>query len=109
MALTGNPTRAQLAQVFTDPRTRLAMEALFEQANDGLPAQVAEALQEAPTAKAEADALLHPEYIVAEPSGTVPNSRKLTGDTGVSIDLTTAAIAKIVVDVIAILGYTPVN
>lgn len=85
----GTPTRQQLAEVFSQPRVRLAMEALFRAANADLPAQIAAVLVMVEEALSEISALRLPEYIVGVPSGLLTNGRVLTGGTDIAVSLAT--------------------
>jgi hypothetical protein len=113
----GNPTRAQIAAVVGgDQRLVLALEALFRQANNLIPADIetleaaiAAALAAAEAAQALANLLKAPEYLVAALSAVLTNERILSGDTGVTVDFSAPGTAVISVDVLAILGYTPVD
>lgn len=48
-------------------------------------------------------------YITASATGGLSADRVLSGGTGVSIDLATAGLAKVLVNVVTALGYTPAN
>lgn len=85
--------RAALAQVFKDSRTLLAFEALQRLAFETNPADIA-ALKAAP-------------YVVESADPELANARVLTGDTGLAVDVGTAGIIKLLLNVIDALGYTP--
>lgn len=48
-------------------------------------------------------------YIVYTASGPLSNERVLLGSTGVSVDLSSPGVARILVNVAAVLGYTPAD
>jgi hypothetical protein len=77
-------------------------------ADDGL-AAAAVADAKAVAAQGNVDALEPIEYVVTALDPATPNARVLTGDTGLTIDTTTPNVVQIILDVIAALGYTPVN
>lgn len=85
--------RAALAQVFKDPRTLLAFEALQRLVIEVQPALIA-AIQAAPFVLTAADAEL-------------TGSAVLAGDTGLTIDLSTPGVVQLLLDVVTALGFTP--
>lgn len=129
--------RNTLAQVFRDPRTLLAFEALLKLANIETPAAVNEALAEAAqaildaaaaqvtadqaisdaaaadaaanAAQADANSLKAPEYVTMTAAAILGNERVLTPTASVTLDTGTAGQVKIVVDVELALGYTPAD
>lgn len=115
-------TRAQLSQVFKDPRILLAFETLQRQVALGIPEEVNQAIDTADNAQIAADnaqfdasnalalgaALQNPSYVTLAPSTTLNNERVLQGATGVTLPVVGGTVT-ITVDVLAILGYTPVN
>lgn len=115
-------TRAQLAQVFKDPRVLLAFEQFQRQVALGIPSDVNHAIDVADNAQIAADdaqfdasnalalgaALQNPSYVTLATSTTLNNERVLQGATGVTLPVVGSTVT-ITVDVLAILGYTPVN
>lgn len=109
------PNRADLASFIKDPKTLIFFEQFVKLAAQVLPVLTTLAQQTAEDAQASADdaiasvsSLQEPQYIVAALAGVLNNERLLTGDTGVSVDFTTAAVAKIIVNVLAILNAAPI-
>lgn len=98
--------RAALSRVFTDPRTLLAFEAFQKAVAQEIPTAVNDAQSAADAAAAAIDGAA---FVVTALSGTLTNERVLSGGTGVTVDMSTADVVRIVVNVLTILGYTPAN
>lgn len=108
--------RGDLARIFTDPRTLVAMEAVLRNSASGVPEAVGEAQQAADNAQTAADnAQTAVNGVAGAPIVTfaattdLTNERVLIGGTGVSLDISAADLIKIVVNVVTALGYTPAN
>lgn len=109
------PNRADLASFIKDPKTLIFFEQFVKLAAQVLPVLTTLAQQTAEDAQDSADqanasvaTLQQPQYIVAALAGVLINERALTGDTGVTVDFTTAAVAKIIVNVLTILNSAPI-
>lgn len=98
--------RSALAAVFTNPRTLLAFEAFQRAVAQDIPSAVNDAQSTADGAAAAIDGAA---FVVTALSGALTNERVLSGGTGVTVDISTADVVRIVVNVLTILGYTPAN
>lgn len=86
------PTREQIGDVASDPRTLLALEALFKQGNTYLPSDVASIMAILNSGK----------FVLSEADSDLPDSRVLNSPSvGLTIDLTAAGLIKLVLDALA--------
>lgn len=86
------PTRDQIAQFASDPRTLLALEALFRQGNVALPTDIA----------AFIDIIEAGTFVLSLADPALPGARVLTtASTGLTVDLSTAGLLKLVLNALA--------
>jgi hypothetical protein len=114
--------RRELAKVFTNQKTLLAIEATLRQAAQTLPMETNQAYDAATGAQISADdaqadatdalslatALLAPSYVTLAPSALLTGERVLQGGTGVTLPVVGANVT-ITVNVPTALGYVPAN